>query len=69
MGRGRYSVGKEGIKKGEKSGKKVLTREEVFANISKRSAAGASPAGERRDPHEAVQGTEEKSLKLAKKSA
>ena len=47
----------------------MLTREEVFANISNRSAAGASPAGERREPHEAVQGTDEKSLKLAKKSA
>ena len=47
----------------------MLTREEVFANISKRSAAGASPAGERREPDEAVQGTDEKSLELAKKSA
>ena len=46
-----------------------MTREEVFDNISKRYAAGASPAGERREPHEAGQGTDEKSLKLAKKSA
>ena len=44
-----------------------MTREEVFANISKRSAAGASPAGERREPHEAVQGTDEKKFETGEK--
>ena len=61
--------GKRARKKDEKKRKKVLTKRGESANISKRSAAGASPAGERRDPHEAVQVTDEKSLKLAKKSA